>query len=378
MKICFLTHNLRQDNGAGVFSRRLIAELSQALGVEAVALTADFAGEPYERPLLRGGKMRIVLNLWAMRKIIKKCDVVHALDVFPYGVISAIASWGLGKKLVITAIGSGSILPLYHWLYAPMARVVYRRAAAIIAISAFTRNEILKKMPDLRMTVINPGIDAEEFSRPSGSSYAAEKYKPYILGVGQLRWRKGYHFSIRSFAKIAPRFPALHYVIVGKRYTEVYERRLQNLIAELGLQDRVHILQNVAVDTREELVEIYKNAELFCLFSQNVNHDIEGFGLVFLEAAAAGLPVVGSKNCGIDDAVRDGENGILVPTRNPDDFADAIITILGDEGLKKRMSAESLALASQSAWQMRIRDYAHLYARVTDTAVSKQKTLFSC
>ncbi|MEK7541998.1 MAG: glycosyltransferase family 4 protein [Patescibacteria group bacterium] len=362
MKICFLTHNLRQDNGAGVFSRRLIAELSKTLNAEAVVLTAVPAGMPYELPLLSGGKMRVALRLWRIRRAIQKCDLVHALDVFPYGIIAAVASLGLGKKLIITAIGSGSILPLYHSFYAPLARMAYRRAAAITAISAFTKGEILKKMLDLKIEVINPGVDIQEFAtsdlRPPTSD-PIQKYKPYILSVGQLRWRKGYHLSIRAFAKIASRFPSLHYVIIGKHYTDIYDRRLEHLIVSLGLQERVHILTHI--DTRAVLAAFYKNAQLFCLFSQNLLHDVEGFGLVFLEAAAAGLPVVGSKNCGIDDAVRDGENGILVPTRDPEDFAQAIITILGDEKLKKEMRMRSLALARSAGWEKRIAEYHGVY-----------------
>jgi glycosyltransferase involved in cell wall biosynthesis len=104
---------------------------------------------------------------------------------------------------------------------------------------------------------------------------------------------------------------------------------------------------------------------MFCLFSQNVNHDIEGFGLVFLEAAAAGLPVVGSKNCGIDDAVRDGENGLLVPTRDPHDFADAIIRILRGEQQKKAMAEKSLAFARSMSWEAKIQEYVTLYKAFT-------------
>ncbi|MEK7098908.1 MAG: glycosyltransferase family 4 protein [Patescibacteria group bacterium] len=359
MKICFLVHNLRQDNGAGVFSRRLIMELSKDLYAETAVLTTVASGADHEQAILHGNRWRLLGELWHIRRIIRGCDVVHALDVFPYGFIAALASLGLEKKLVITAIGSGSILPLYLWQYAPFMRWAYRRAAAITAISVFTKDEILKKAPSLNITVINPGVDVQEFSHPVTGAYDITRYKPYILGVGQLRWRKGYHFSIRSFARIAPHFPDLHYVIVGKHYTDVYDRRLKNLIAELGLQERIHILQDV--NGREALAEIYQNAELFCLFSQNILHDVEGFGIVFLEAAAAGLPVVGSKNCGIDDAVEDGKNGILVATRDPEDFARAIMRILGDEKLKREMGIRSLALARDSGWEKRIGEYVSIY-----------------
>lgn len=362
MRICFLVHNLRQDNGAGVFSRRLIAELGMSLGAETTVLTSVSAGEANELPLLAGGKRRIIRNLRAIRAAIRQCNVVHALDVFPYGIIAAVAGLGLGKPLIITAVGSGSILPLYHRWYGPLSRMVYRRATAITAISTFTRDEILKQMPGLNIAVINPGVDVEEFAENSSiqnTEYKMQRYTPYVLSVGQLRWRKGYHASIQAFAKVSKRFPDLHYVIVGKRYTDVYERRLKNLIAELGLSGRVHILQDVG--TRQELADIYRGAGLFCLFSQNVKHDIEGFGLVFLEAAAAGLPVVGSKNCGIDDAVEDGKNGILVPTRDSDDFADAIMRILGDEEMKKKMSVASRTWAVRSVWERRMGGYVRIY-----------------
>ncbi len=362
MKICFLTHNLRQDNGAGVFSRRIITGLQQTLGAEIAALTTVPSGESYEFPLLSLSKLRLIAHLPQIRRIIRSCDTVHAMDAFPYGFVAALTSLGMPKKIIVTAIGSGSILPLYQRRLAWILRWTYRRASAITAISTFTKAEILKKIPHLAITVINPGVDAEEFTKhetPNPEDDAVRKYKPYILGVGQLRWRKGYHFSIPAFAEVKKEFPDLSYVIVGKKYTDIYYRRLQGLIQELGLQDSVHILEDV--DTRQKLADIYKGAELFCLFSQNVNHDVEGFGLVFLEAAAAGLPVVGSKNCGIDDAVQDGRNGILIPTRNPDDFAKKIIAILGDLKRKKIMAEASHAFVRTMTWERQIEKYLALY-----------------
>ncbi len=356
MKICFLTHNLRQDNGAGVLSRRLILGLRRELGADIVVLTTVGAGEPYEHPLLYPDKLRLLGRLREMRNIIRSCDLVYAMDAFPYGFIAVLASLGMRKKIIVTAVGSGSILPLYQRRFAWMVRWVYRRVSAITSISAFTKEEVLKKIPDLSITVINPGVDIEEFSPARKAVYAVDRFKPYILGVGQLRWRKGYHFSIRAFAKVRERFPDLNYVIVGKRYRDDYYDRLQKLIDELGLRDRIFILENI--DNRSALVDVYKGAELFCLFSQNINHDVEGFGLVFLEAAAAGLPVVGSKNCGIDDAVLDGKNGILVPTRSPGDFADALISILGDPQKKKTMAEASLVFARAMNWEGRIAEYA--------------------
>ncbi len=362
MKICFLTHNLRQDNGAGVFSLYLVREIQKTLGAKVTVLTTVSSGTLFERAILYPNRFKLFMQFVRIRRILKECDIIHALDVFPYGVLAVFLSFGLEKKVIITATGSNSILPLYHWCNFFFARFAYRQAHALTAISSFTRNEILKKIPELAIRVINHGVDADFFSCANGLHYDMTRYKPYILGVGQLRWRKGYHFSIRAFAKVHERFPDLNYVIVGKRLKDDYYERLQKLIDELRLRDSVFILEDV--DTKEQLADVYGGAELFCLFSQNVNHDVEGFGLVFLEAAAAGLPVVGSKNCGVDDAVREGENGILVATRNPDDLADAIMRIVGDPALKQSMAARSLAFAAECAWNARIREYIDVYKNV--------------
>ena len=362
MKICFLTHNVRQDNGGGVLSLNLIRRIQEVLHAEVTVLTTVSCGASFERAILRPNRFGLLAECMKIRRALKACDVIHAFDVFPYGALAVFLSLGLRKKIIITAVGSNSILPLYHGLYAPFIKFVYRRASMRTAISLFTKQEILKKMPGLEILVINPGVDADFFARRDGSHYDTKRYKPYIVGVGQLRWRKGYHFSIRAFAKIRERFPDLHYVIVGKHLKDDYYERLQKLIDELKLRDSVFILEDV--DTKEQLVDVYKGAELFCLFSQNMNHDVEGFGLVFLEAAAAGLPVVGSKNCGVDDAVREGENGLLVATRNPDDFADAIMRILGDPALKQHMAVRSLAFAAECAWNARIRGYIDIYKKL--------------
>lgn len=362
MNIYFLTHNLRQDNGGGVLSFYVISRIQEVLHARMTVLTTVSSGALFERAILHPNRFGLLAQCMKIRRALKECDVIHAFDVFPYGALAVLLSLGLRKKIIITAVGSNSILPLYHWLYAPFIKFVYRHASMLTAISLFTKQEILKKMPRLNIRVINPGVDADFFMGADGSHYDMTRYKPYILGVGQLRWRKGYHFSIRAFAKVRERFPDLRYVIVGKHLKDDYYERLQKLIDELKLCDSVFILEDV--DTKEQLADVYKGAELFCLFSQNVNHDVEGFGLVFLEAAAAGLPVVGSKNCGVDDAVWEGENGILVATRSPDDFANAILTILGDSEQKKKMSERSFAFARESAWDRRIVEYIDIYTKL--------------
>ena len=348
--------------------RRVAEGVRDLYGAEVIALTTLAADDSWEIPVMGPGWLGIFFSLSRIRSFIKDCDIVHAFDVFPYGLIAVIASLGLGKKIIITGVGSNSIIPLCRRLYRPWASWVYRRANRVIAISAFTRAEILKRIPDINIQVINPGVDGEVFAKGTarGPYYDISRFGHYMLGVGQLRWRKGYHFSILAFSKIKKRFPDLSYVIVGKKFTAAYYERLRRIIREQGLEDSVFILEDV--DTRDMLADVYRGAELFCLFSQNVNHDVEGFGIVFLEAAAAGLPVVGSAGCGIEDAAQDGVNGILVPSRSPDDVADAVIAILSDPAKKSTMARASLGFVRSMTWDRQIAKYAAVYDEVISQA----------
>ncbi|PIR70036.1 MAG: hypothetical protein COU46_03690 [Candidatus Niyogibacteria bacterium CG10_big_fil_rev_8_21_14_0_10_42_19] len=358
MKICFLAHNLKENNGGGVLSLRLVEGIKNKLRCEAVCLTSENSGKSFEKPILYNNKLRLFYNFFRIRKIIKGCDIVHALDIYPYAMIGAIASLGLKKKFIITAVGSGALVYLYRPFYSRLIERVYRRADKVIAISNYTKREILNKIPDIKIEVINPGTDLSDKAQSS----PREDYKdlkPYILSVGALRARKGYYNSIQYFSKISKVFPNLKYVIVGKSYNDKYSQKLKDLISANGLDGKILIFDNI--NTREELYSFYKNAELFCLLSKKIGYDVEGFGIVFLEAASFGLPVIGSKNCGAEDAISDGANGYLVDFNNKDNFADAVVKILKDKELKKKMSESSLVFVKNFSWDKKITEYIRIY-----------------
>jgi phosphatidylinositol alpha-1,6-mannosyltransferase len=346
MNICFLTHNLRQDNGGGVFASRIIESVAKA-GNEVVALTTLSSGKAYEQQLLPPGKTSLFSNFFAIRTILKSADIIHAFDAYPYGVIAHLATLGLHKKILITAIGTGSIGGLYHWPKSIFLRLAYRHTSLVTAISSFVRSEIEKYISNVPIRVITPGVEMETFAAPVPPTTLARK--PYILSVGSLRWRKGYKFSIQGFAEIHQTLPELNYVIVGKRYTEKEYGQLKELIMKLDLKEHVTILETI--DSEEEMCALYQGAEAFCLLSQNDNHDVEGFGLVFLEAAAAGLPVVGSTECGVQDAMQDGVNGHLVPSRDTHAFAEAMLEILQTPGVREKMSQASRLHAQENTWE---------------------------
>lgn len=350
MKICFLNHDLSDKTGAGRFGLSLLNAMKKmVLDIQYRILTHD--------NFLPKNKFCLILALPKIRRIFQKYDVIHALDGWPYGVIAAIASLGLKKKVIITAIGTGAVQPLYQPFKKWLMKWAYRKANIVTAVSNNTKREIQKFLPDLKIEVINHGVNFDKFQVSSFKFQEIEKLKPYILSVGVLKKRKGYEYSLSAFAEIALKFPDLKYVIVG----DGPERDKLNVQCQmLNIADKVVFLKNLS---ETELVTLYKNAELFILLSQDVNKDIEGFGLVFLEAAAAGLPVIASKGTSAEDAVLDDQNGFLVSPQNYQAAAAAMETILNNADLKKSFAAASLNFAQKMSWDAAAQKYLGLYGR---------------
>ncbi|TSC89690.1 MAG: hypothetical protein G01um10143_180 [Parcubacteria group bacterium Gr01-1014_3] len=366
MKIVYLNHDFHPNTGAGRFGRALISGIKLAcpdLDLQLLSSEADPDSQFPSRSLLPSNRFRLLLTFSKIRAIIKNGDLIHALDGWPYGFIAALASFGLKKRLIITAIGTGAVKPLYSPIKRALLGWAYRRADQLTAISNNTKREILKIFPDLKIEVINHGVDNDKFqisNFKAQTNSEFQKLKPYILSVGALKKRKGLEYSIRAFAEISKNFPSLRYLIFGKG--DEY-KNLRSLSESLGVSNRVEFL-SYALNRHisdEELVDLYKNAELFILLPQDFKKDIEGFGLVFLEAAAAGLPVIGASGTSAEDAILDNQNGFLVDGGNPKVVAEAISKILNFPETKLRFQKKSIEFARSMDWKNKVQQYLKLY-----------------
>ncbi|MEK9147921.1 MAG: glycosyltransferase family 4 protein [Patescibacteria group bacterium] len=357
MRICFLNHDLKPGSGAGRFGLNFIGHLrSTDSGIKSVVLTSEASSHSWEQPLISPRRLRLLRNLLKIRRIFQDSDIIHALDGWPYGALAAIAAVGTGKPLLITAIGTGAIKPLYDWRR-PLLAWAYRRATRLVAISKNTRDEILLVLPDLEIEVINHAVDADEFGGDPDAGLSREeqeniaKLKPYILSVGSWKRRKGFEYSFPAFAEVKKHFPNLNYVVCG------IGPKLQ-LTDPLKITGSVFYFKGVRWPF---LRSLYRNAELFILLPVDDNKDIEGFGFAFLEAAAAGLPVVGTTNSSVEDAVESGKNGLLVPPRDSPRAAQAAIRILENVGMLKEFRKGSLDFAKRMSWSMVIDRYLSIY-----------------
>jgi phosphatidylinositol alpha-1,6-mannosyltransferase len=177
-----------------------------------------------------------------------------------------------------------------------------------------------------------------------------------LLTVGRLVPRKGVDTVLRALPRIAASVPEVQYVVAG---TGPDRNRLERLAVRNGVRDRVHFVGYVADDV---LSSYYSAADLFVMPAREALPDVEGFGLVFLEANACGTPAVGARSGGIPDAIVDGETGLLVPPNAPGSLAEATTRILTTPDLADTLGRQGRHRAvNEASWdQIADRIYDHL------------------
>lgn len=225
---------------------------------------------------------------------------------------------------------------------------VLRNARHVIAAGGYPSAEADRAAGRaLPTTIVPPGVDTERF-RPLGDDERMQARRDFdlpvdaqlIVGVSRLVPRKGFDTAIRAVARMRATHPDVVLAIAGGGRDE---RRLRALVDELDAP--VRFLGRVSHD---DLPRIYGCADVFAMLCRNRwgGLEQEGFGIVFVEAAACGVPQVAGDSGGAAEAVADGETGIVV--RRPDDdetavadTAAAFAHLLGDDDLRRRMSAAS-------------------------------------
>jgi phosphatidylinositol alpha-1,6-mannosyltransferase len=222
-------------------------------------------------------------------------------------------------------------------------RLALKKAACVLANSSFTAGLLRTAgvVPEA-IAVIPLGCDIDKFRPRAPDPELRRKLLgnrergPVILTVGGLVERKGHDMVIRSLPSVCQRVPEATYLIVG---TGPFRERLDELAAELGVRDRIIFAGKVPDD---QLPDVYAMCDVFAMPSRArlASHDVEGFGLVFLEAGACAKPVVAGRSGGIEDAVVDGFTGLIVDPSDARDVGQALIRLLTDSELRGRLGGQ--------------------------------------
>ena len=303
-----------------------------------------------------------ILNCMRVRRASRGAAVVHALDAWPYGAYGFFAVLGTRRKLIISGVGTYSVAPLYNPKSKFFVWLAYRRANAVPCISNYTKQQIDNAISGVP-TVVNfmgttrlPDVSTEEV-QAMRTRIALPEGSPVLISVGNIQDRKGQLNTVRGVFACAQEVPNLQYVVIGTDQDE-YGQLLREYANEHGLADRVHIVSDIKTD--RDLSACYHLAYIFALNSINDKRHFEGFGLVFLEAAQFGVPGIGSKDCGIEDAINDGVSGILTPQHDGAAIGAAIVRILKD---KERFREGARAWYTRFSWDNTVKELYTLYER---------------
>lgn len=201
-------------------------------------------------------------------------------------------------------------------------------------------------VPTERLHVVPNGTDPERFHPADGEAIRHRLGlggRPVLLTVGRLVPRKGIDTVLRALPAIAAAVPDVAYLVAG---TGPDRTRLERLADRLQVRPHVVFLGSVPHD---DLPAYYSAADLFVMPAREAPPDVEGFGLVFLEANACGTPVVGARTGGVPDAIVDGETGVLVPPSAPEPLADSVRRLLAHPNRLDALGRQGRARAVHAA-----------------------------
>lgn len=353
MRIAFFTATLSATHGWARYAYELALALTQQ-EVQIIAFTQPGATLPDElsaldvRPVLPHlvpptYRAFMARSLWAIprvRRAVADCDVIHVIAE-PY---SALAGFVAGDRpLIVTAHGTYLPYTARRRLVGRLYRSIYRRAR-LIAVSHYTAGKVRDVLPGSNPVVIHNGVHFDRFQVPAP---VPEKAGPTILATGGVKPRKGTHVLVDALARIREQMPDARLVVTGRQDDTDYLTQVQQQISRLSLTDACQLVGQIP---ESDLLGWYQHADVFALPSMRVGARFEGFGLVFLEASACGLPVVGTTGSGVEEAVIDGETGLLVPQNDSTALANAILRLLGDDDLRRTLGAGGRAYAQTQDW----------------------------
>lgn len=217
------------------------------------------------------------------------------------------------------------------------ARRVLEDASAILCVGQNEQQAVQKKYPGKRVEWLPNGVDAAHFAEGNGRAFRemngiSHKSK-LILNVGRIDPQKNQLTLLESMPELLRRNSDIHLVLIGPVTVESYGVELLNKINAASLYNNVTVLPGLPGGSAE-LVNAFHAADIFCLPSRH-----EPFGIVVLEAWAAGLPVVAARVGGIPSFTVDGQDVLHADAGDPESFGLAIERLLRDDNLAKRIAA---------------------------------------
>jgi phosphatidylinositol alpha-1,6-mannosyltransferase len=379
MKILLLSWNFAPViGGLEALVTQLFHALQKAGHATRVVTSQAGAAEPEGEVFRAGAPGLLAYMVYAFRQGWALCRGWKPEIILCGSVVTAPVGWILSCRFRIpfVVVVHGSDLIYDHWLYRRGIRFSLARANHVIANSGQTLQ--LAKAVGLdasKLSVVHPGVDVQRFEGAGGGAVLPAAERKLILSVGRLVRRKGIlEFIEQVMPRLVEADPAVLYVVVGgdAMASLAHRERLRDVIAAkvdaLGLGEHVELRGEVS---DEELVEWYRRADLFVLPVLDIPGDVEGFGIVFLEAALGHTASVSTRVGGIPEAIEDGTSGVLVEPGDHEAMARTLLELLSDSERREKLARCGQARArNEFAWEA----VADRYARVLQSAVGPRSS----
>ena len=289
-----------------------------------------------------------------VRQIVKQenIEVIHCGRCLPEGFIGYLINKTMGIPYICFIHGEDVETAATSRELSWIVRKALNGAEYLVCNSQNTATILLNtwNSESSKTKVINPGVDTKRFvpadHDPETRAALGWNERPVILTVGRLQERKGHDMMIKALPVLKEQFPDILYAIIGGG-----EQRpiLDNLVDKLGLTENVLFMSEVS---DEQMIQCYQQCNLFILPNRTVGRDIEGFGMVLVEAQACGKPVIAGDSGGTSETMLIGESGYIVDCTSVPAMVEHILPILKDPILANNMGKKGCAHANAKLdWQ---------------------------
>ena len=290
----------------------------------------------------------MVWHLWRTARR-EKVEAILVGQVLPVGTAAMIIKRFLKIPYFVSCHGMDILTAAGDLQKKKLLNKILEQASGVLANSEFTKNELIKlAVPESKIIVVYPCVEKKDGIAPDKILEIKNRLgladKKIILTVGRLVARKGQDRIIEAMPKILERVPQVIYVIIGEGPEK---ENLKSKIENLKLENEVLLLGEVSEEKRNAF---YQLCDLFIMTPRQIGADVEGFGTVYLEANQFGKPVVAGRSGGVAEAVADGVTGIIVDPENVNQIAEAVIRLLTDDLLAKKMGEQGRERVEKEFW----------------------------
>jgi glycosyltransferase involved in cell wall biosynthesis len=383
MKVLLINYEFPPAGGGAGYATFNIAKRLRSMGIEADILTAKvddaLDGDEIEGvPVYRAASWRKGLHDCGLRGALtfllsasirrfklhstNEYDLEHFFFALPTALLRFVP--GPNRKIPGVISLRGSDVPGYdpfnkkveiiHSLIKPLTHRIWSRADSVVALSGALADLARQTLPDIDYAVVPNGVDEVHF-RPPHERLPASRLR--LVTVARLLERKGIQVILEAIASPEPM--PVELTIIG---TGQYQERLQSLVREFGIGDRVSFVGYVS---NRDLPKYFRSADAFVLPSET-----ESFGLVFAEAMSCGLPILASNVGGIPEVVRHGVDGLLCEPARADLLRGNIETFLFDrQGMERMGKSGRQRILDYFTWTRVAEEYLRIYDTVLESSV---------